>query len=238
MEDCVMEDCDNHSQQPWEEAKPKKKTTETLPDDFSTLCRVTISTDGGVEAVMQEIEGEAQEKQQQHGEGKQLKKKMMKKKTTDKKKKKKKNKRGPLRASNTRSFTPEEKEAYHKQVEETEGFGVLDLPFDVITQDVVPCPPRDTDEVMLYRGMAKKALGFYNDDNNGTSYKFVRLIRTNCCCHYVNRTEFFITFQAKDGRAGEMHNFQAHILYFKGETCPLFCRLEPKSKLPEGIEMN
>lgn len=117
-----MEDCDNHLQQPWEEAKPKKKTTETLPDDFSTLCRVTITTDGGggggVEAVMQEIEGEAQEKQQQHGEGKQLKKKMMKKKND--KKKKKKNKRGPLRASNTRSFTPEEKEAYHKQVEETE----------------------------------------------------------------------------------------------------------------------
>lgn len=115
-----MEDCDNHLQQPWEEAKPKKKTTETLPDDFSTLCRVTITTDGGgggVEAVMQEIEGEAQEKQQQHGEGKQLKKKMMKKKND---KKKKKNKRGPLRASNTRSFTPEEKEAYHKQVEETE----------------------------------------------------------------------------------------------------------------------
>ncbi|KAH7864345.1 hypothetical protein Vadar_028551 [Vaccinium darrowii] len=136
------------------------------------------------------------------------------------------------RSTHFRYFTPEEREAYHKRVEESEGFDSGSYPLEV-------CLSNPITEISLERRSysreystyaAKRALTGYNKKKR-TKYQFVKLVRV-CVCSSPG--EYYITFQAmQDGRApSPPRNFQALVLH-KG-TRIKFCREEKKPKLTEG----
>ncbi|KAG5543298.1 hypothetical protein RHGRI_016134 [Rhododendron griersonianum] len=81
--------------------------------------------------------------------------------------------------------------------------------------------------------LAKLAIKGYNEEY-GTTYKFVKLIRVNSSA--VGGVLNFITFQAKDGKPGSRpQNFQTRVYQCIEKTEVQFCRLEQKkSTLPEG----
>ncbi|KAF7140303.1 hypothetical protein RHSIM_Rhsim06G0038400 [Rhododendron simsii] len=131
-----------------------------------------------------------------------------------------------------RAFTPEQRQAHFERVKETEGFHVGYVPLGSRLSGMI-CPVPLSQCGSREKNLAKLAIKGYNEEH-GTTYKFVKLIRLNFS---VGGGELnFITFQAKDGKPGSRpQNFQTRVYQRVEKTEVQFCRLEQKkSTLPEG----
>ncbi|KAG5543295.1 hypothetical protein RHGRI_016134 [Rhododendron griersonianum] len=145
----------------------------------------------------------------------------------------KKRKRGEKKPRlNLRGFTFEQKQAHFKRVKETDGFHVGYVPLGSRLGGMI-CPVPLSQCGSGKNNLAKLAIKGYNEEY-GTTYKFVKLIRVNSSA--VGGVLNFITFQAKDGKPGSRpQNFQTRVYQCIEKTEVQFCRLEQKkSTLPEG----
>ncbi|KAG5543299.1 hypothetical protein RHGRI_016134 [Rhododendron griersonianum] len=122
----------------------------------------------------------------------------------------KKRKRGEKKPRlNLRGFTFEQKQAHFKRVKETDGFHVGYVPLGSRLGGMI-CPVPLSQCGSGKNNLAKLAIKGYNEEY-GTTYKFVKLIRVNSSA--VGGVLNFITFQAKDGKPGSRpQNFQTRIL--------------------------
>ncbi|KAI8549746.1 hypothetical protein RHMOL_Rhmol06G0049300 [Rhododendron molle] len=135
---------------------------------------------------------------------------------------------------NLRAFTPEQRQAHFERVKETEGFHVGYVPLGSRLVGGMTCPLPLSQCGSGKKNLAKLAIKSYNEEY-GTTYKFVKLIRVNFSA--VGGVLNFITFQAKDGKPGSRpQNFQTRVYQCLEKTEVQFCRLEQKkSTRPEGL---
>lgn len=209
-----MEFCDNRSQLQREETIQKKRKKLSAKDDDDELqhSKKLGSEDGFVFSTRRVTRSASKQQQQQHGEGEKQKK--------------------PVCSMDWREMTDEELKAYKKKAKESEGFDVGEVPEDVFMNIIIPCElDGPASELRPYIKMAKKALVAYNQEN-GTEYKFVKHVR-------VNRkggatvSSYFITFEAKDKKAGSQ-NFQTAVGCYRDIIDIRFCRVEKKLQEPQG----
>ncbi|KAF7121273.1 hypothetical protein RHSIM_Rhsim13G0019200 [Rhododendron simsii] len=130
-----------------------------------------------------------------------------------------------------RDFTIEERMAYGKRVEESDGFDVGQVPDEVLEPGLIrPIPIKSPRGLKEFNDLSKLAIKDYNE-RNGTSYQFAKLIRVNC--RSVMGIVYYITFLGKEDRAGAPpKNFQAEVYVWLDEPTIDFCRVEQNFKLP------
>ncbi|KAH7849753.1 hypothetical protein Vadar_022476 [Vaccinium darrowii] len=130
-----------------------------------------------------------------------------------------------------RQMTPEEMDAYNKQLKMVGEFGVLDVPTQIIDNVIRPSMVQNDPTALqeAFSDMSKIALGDYNRQK-GTQYQFVKVIRVNIA--WTGTIWYYVTFQAN--REGfPPKNFQARICGQWGDKIRVeFCRVGPKPDLP------
>ncbi|KAF7124193.1 hypothetical protein RHSIM_Rhsim12G0199400 [Rhododendron simsii] len=131
-----------------------------------------------------------------------------------------------------RLLTPEEAEIYSKKVTESEGFDVVDLPYNIDSYGLIRPVKQSNEEDRILEECAKSAIVTFNKEHK-TEYRFVKVIKANY--HPASGIYYYITFEAEHKDVGSK-NFQAFVRFFLQTPTVEFCRIEEPPK--EWVKSN